>query len=132
MGIANPISLGDILLVADVREPINRKSVGPHYVMVLSPQDSIDAGDDLEVVVITTSLSYPLPSGWFEMPAEPGGHPTTGLFEACVVKATWQDSIPQADVLRRIGRSLKRDYKLVKNWLAEKERQMFRSRPNPQ
>ncbi len=123
MAVPDKISLGDIIL-ADVREPVNKTYVGPHFAMVLNAQASIDAGDDLSVVVCTTSFRYPLKSGWFPMSAAPGGHPITGLVEACVVKATWQDEVAQAAVIKRVGRSMKREYKLVVNWLAEKQRQM--------
>ena len=130
MAIPDRISLGDIIL-ADIREPINRVNVGPHYAMVLNPQASRDAGDDLSVAVKTTSFHLPLPSGWFPMPTAPGGHPTTGLTEACVVKATWQDHVPQSAIIKRVGRSLKREYKLVFNWLAEKQIQMRRLQNPP-
>jgi hypothetical protein len=121
-----PISLGTIIL-APVREPIDRAPVDPHYAIVLSPQREIAAGLDLRVAVCTTSFRYPLLSGWFEMPTAPDGHPITGLREACVVKATWIDRVPQSAVMRVVGRSTTSIYKQVLNWLAERERQMGRS-----
>jgi mRNA-degrading endonuclease toxin of MazEF toxin-antitoxin module len=125
VAIPDKLSLGDIILVI-VREPIHRQPVDPHYAVILSDQNAIDAGDDLIVAVCTTSFHLPH-SGWFPMPAAPGGHPITGLTEACVVKATWiDDAVPQSSVLKRIGRSRKREYRLVVNWLSEKERQMER------
>lgn len=82
---------------AEVCEPSGTPA-GEHPALVLSPQAGIDAGLDLRVVVISTSFSYPLPSGWYDMPARPGGHEITGLEEACVVKATWPQRMPQSAV----------------------------------
>jgi hypothetical protein len=119
------ISLGTIIL-APVREPINRVLIDPHYAVTLTRQSDIDSGADLRVAVCTTSFHYPLPSGWFEMLTDPAGHPTTGLKEACVVKATWIDTVPQSAVIRTVGRSPASIYKQIQNWLADKERQMLR------
>ena len=40
----------------------------------------------------------------FDMPTQPGGHPITGLDEACVVKATWTQIVPQGNVIRHYKR----------------------------
>lgn len=105
------------IIWAPVREPINRTLVAEHPAMVLSPQTEIDAGSDLRVAVCTTDQVYPLPSGWFDMPSQPGGHPVTGLKEAGVVKATWLDDVPQSSVRKVTGRAPSEVFKQVRNWL---------------
>lgn len=99
----------------------------PHYSVVLNDQSEIDAGEDLRVAVISTNCR-PLMSGWFDMATAPGGHPITGLSEACAVKATWLNKIKPTDVIRIQGRCLAATFKSVRNWLAEKERQQLRAR----
>jgi hypothetical protein len=106
--------------------PFESRLIEPHYAVVLNPQSEIDAGADLRVAVCTTSFGSPLPSGWFPMPTRPGGHTTTGLTDACVVKATWLDIVPQSSVIKVVDRATATVYKQVKNWVAEKERQAKR------
>jgi PemK-like, MazF-like toxin of type II toxin-antitoxin system len=104
------------IVLADVADP-NGNPAGPHPAVVLNRQDEIDAGDDLWVAVCSTSFGYPLRSGWFDMPTQPGGHPATGLTEACVVKATWLQTVPQAKVIRLYKRAPVRIVKQVLDWL---------------
>lgn len=105
------------IIWAEVNEP-NGMAAGKHPAIVLNPQHEIDAGVDFSVVVCSTSFSYPLPSGWFEMPTRPGpsGHPTTKLKEACVAKATWPQVIPQTKVLNVAGRAPVAICRQIINW----------------
>jgi hypothetical protein len=115
------ISTGTIVL-APVCDP-NGTPVYHHYAVVLNPKIEILAGSDLRVAVCSTNM-YPLRSGWFPLPTKPGGHAMTGLTEACVVKATWIQIVPQASVIAIRGRCPARIFKQVQNWLVEKERHM--------
>lgn len=117
MSTSGHILLGTIVW-AEVREP-NGTPVGPHPAMVLNRQEEIDAFRDLRVAVCSTAFGYALPAGWFEIPSQPGGHPLTGLHEACVVKATWLQTIPQSGVIRISGRAPRRVFKQVLNWLKD-------------
>jgi hypothetical protein len=111
------ILFGTVIL-ADVNEP-GGNSAGPHPAVVLNRQAEIDAGLDLWVACCSTAFEYPLQSGWFDMPSQPGGHSATGLSEACVVKATWPQSVPQAKVLKVYGRSPISIVKRVLAWLRD-------------
>jgi hypothetical protein len=135
---SNEIHTRSIVRADVVEPPPSLRDAGPHWCVVLNPQSEIDAGMDLRVAVITTNTGRPpLPSGWFEMPHAPesGGHPITGLTEACVVKATWLQVIPQSSVLKLGKECRRREFNLLQNWLAEKERSMLRAkaeqRPRP-
>ena len=120
MAAGDEIRTGTIIL-AEIREP-NGKPAGGHFAVVLSSQAEIDAGEDLRVAVCTTSFQLPLPSGWFFLPTKPQGHAVTGLREACVVKATWLQSVPQANVIKIRGRAPASIVRQILNWLADKER----------
>lgn len=119
------IRFGTIVL-AEVNDPDSGKPAGEHPAVVLTPQADIDAGIDLVVAVCTTSFTYPLDSGWFEMPSKPGGDKTTGLTEACVVKATWIEVVPQSSVLRVKGRAPMAIVRQIQAWLRDKQRQFKR------
>ena len=121
------IRFGAIIL-AEVNDPQNGKPVGAHPAVVLNPQADIDAGVDLVVAVCTTSFTYPLDSGWFDMPSKPSGHETTGLTEACVVKATWIEVVPQPQVLKVVGRTPMSIVRQIQAWLRDKQRQFKRPR----
>lgn len=119
MGKSSELRTGSIIL-APVRAP-EGTPLDPHPALVLNEQKEIDAGLDLRVAVCTTSCNRPWPSGWFQMPATPViGHPITGLTQACVVKATWIDIVPQAVVIKVYGRSTRQVFKQVVNWIADK------------
>jgi len=109
------------IIWAEVREPIHRQPVGEHPAVVLNSQEEIDRGDPLRVVVCSTGFSYPLRPGWFDMPSRPGpgGHPATGLDEACVVKATWIDNVPQsaARMKRPTDRCPAAIFRQINDWL---------------
>ncbi|HET6878673.1 MAG TPA: type II toxin-antitoxin system PemK/MazF family toxin [Pirellulales bacterium] len=120
------IQLGTIVLVV-VRDPDTRATLEPHPAVVLNCSTEIEAGSDLRVAVCTTSFRG-LQSGWFELPASPGGHKQTGLDQACVVKATWIERVPQAEVLRVFGRAPARIFKQILNWLEDKDRDEKRRR----
>lgn len=113
------LQFGSVIL-AEVFEP-GGKAAGPHPAVVLNRQAEIDAGLDLWVAVCPTSFGYPLPSGWFDMPSQPGGHPVTGLTEACVVKATWLQSVPQSAVLKVHGRAPIAIVKQIVAWLRDQK-----------
>jgi mRNA-degrading endonuclease toxin of MazEF toxin-antitoxin module len=123
------IGLGSIVW-ADVHDPISKKNVGEHPALVLTATKDIESGADLRVAVCTTSATRPLPSGWFDIPAGSTGD-DTGLPEACVVKATWIEKIPRTAKIRVTGRAPSRVYKQVKNWLANKQRDMIAARTKP-
>jgi hypothetical protein len=106
------------IICANVDEP-GGTAAGPHPAVVLSKQEEIDAGHDLWVAVCSTSFGNPLPSGWFHMPTMPGGHPTTGLYEACVVKATWLQRVPQSKVIKLYKRAPISVVRQVLNWLKD-------------
>ena len=122
------IRLGTIIL-AEVNDPETDRAAGEHPALVLSPQADIDAGMDLVVVVCSTNFAYPLESGWFDIPTRPGGHDTTGLTEACVVKATWIAVVPQSNVLRVKGRAPMAIVRQIQAWLRDKQRQLRQNRP---
>jgi hypothetical protein len=109
------IQFGTIIL-AVVEDP-NGDPAGPHPAIVLNRQVEIDDGNDLWVAVCSTSFDYPLRSGWFDMPTQPGGHPATGLSEACVVKATWLQKVPQTRVIKLYKRAPVRIVRQVLEWL---------------
>lgn len=121
------IQFGSIIL-AEVNDPETARPAGEHPAVVLNPQVDIDAGLDLVVAVCTTSFSYPLDSGWFDMPSKPGGHEITGLKEACVAKATWLQVVPQSRVLQVKGRAPMAIVRQIQAWLRDKQRQFKRPR----
>lgn len=117
--------LGTIIL-AEVNDPESDKPAGVHPAVDLSPQANIDAEMDLVVAVCTTNFTYPLESGWFDMPTRPGGHEITGLTDACVVKATWLAVVPQSNVLKVKGRAPMSIVRQIQAWLRDKQRQLKR------
>lgn len=120
------IRLGTILW-AEVNEPSGTPA-GRHPAIVLNPQHEIDAGMDLSVVVCSRNFSYPLPSGWFDIPTKPGpgGHPMTKLDQACVAKATWPQVIPQSAVLSVAGRAPVAICRQIIQWQNEQRQKMNR------
>jgi hypothetical protein len=57
------------------------------------------------------------------MPSHPNGHEITGFNQACVVKATWIENVPQSEVFDRpLKRAPATIFKQVINWLKDKER----------
>jgi mRNA-degrading endonuclease toxin of MazEF toxin-antitoxin module len=100
--------------------------VGEHPAVVLTPPIQIERGDNLRVAVCSTGC-YPLRPGWFEMPSRPGpsGDPMTGLMEACAVKGTWIETVPQQSVRMRhpTNRCPARIFRQLQAWLAEKHRE---------
>jgi hypothetical protein len=124
--VAHPILLGSIVWV-EVNEPTGTPA-GTHPAIVVSRQEEIDRGDDLSLVVCSTSFSMPLQSGWFPVPTKPGpdGHPVTGLKEACVAKATWTQTRPQAKVLSVAGRAPMSLCRQIINWLNEENAKRLR------
>ncbi len=99
--------------------------MGEHPVVILSPQKEIDAGQVLVGAVCTTSFSYSLPPGCFEMPSKPvpGGHEITGLEHACVVKGTLAQPLPYSNI-RRVGkRALMSTVRQLQQWLRDTQRQ---------
>ena len=124
---AQTIQLGTIVW-ADVSEP-NGRPVGPHRAIVVSRQEDIDSGADLQLVVCSTSFSLPLRSGWFDVPTMPGpsGHPVTGLKEACVAKATWLQIVPAASIISIAGRAPMSLCRQIISWLnQENANRIFR------
>ena len=114
------LKFGSIVHHPNVPHP-NGTPAGPHYVVVLNPQEEIDSGSDLRVAGISTTLTYPLPDGWYELdntPGKPGGHPNTGLFEACAVKGTWIARLPQSEVENRGKRAPLRTVRKIEDFLA--------------
>lgn len=118
------------IIWANVTDPVTHQPVGEHAAIVLNPQREIDAGHDLDVYVCTTSMQN-RQSGWFDVPAKPGGHEMTGLDQACVVKATWHNIIPQNQVIRIMGRAPSSLFKQVRNWLADKARNLPKVNEQP-
>jgi mRNA-degrading endonuclease toxin of MazEF toxin-antitoxin module len=115
------------IIWAEVNDPVTHAPAGKHPAIVLNPQCEIDAGQDLDVYVCTTNTGN-RQSGWFDVPTKPGGHETTGLDQACVVKATWHNVIPQSQVIKIVGRAPASLFKQIRNWLADKARNL----PKPQ
>ena len=114
----SPQILIGTIIWADVDEP-GGAPAGRHPAIVVSPQEEIDRGFDLSVVVCSTSFSLPLPPGWFLVPTMPGpdGHPVTRLKEACAAKATWLQTVPQAKVAGVAGRAPMSLCRQIINWL---------------
>ena len=123
MGSNKKLLQGSIIWV-DVRDPVSGAPAGEHPAIVLNVQAEIDEGIDLRVAVCSTSFSLPLPSSWFAMPTlpQPGGHPQTGLTDACVVKATWLDIVPQQAVRKSTHRCPVTIFRQIMNWLADQKR----------
>jgi hypothetical protein len=95
-----PLLYGSIVHVAQVTDA-RGNDAGPHFGVVLNTAESIEAGEDLRLAMISTRYSYPVRDGWFELdntPGKRGGHDKTGMSEACVAKGTWLRMKPQADV----------------------------------
>jgi hypothetical protein len=99
--VPNAIKFGTIIY-ADLDD--GNGKIEPHYAIVTDRQEAIDQGKDLAVIGISTSCLGPLQDGWFRMDSHPGGHPRTGLSEACVAKANWRDVVPQNKIIRVAGR----------------------------
>ncbi|HVX15204.1 MAG TPA: hypothetical protein VHC22_28685 [Pirellulales bacterium] len=120
------LQIGTIIL-ADVNEP-GGIPAGQHPAVIVSPQEEIDAGEELAVVVCSTNFSLPLQAGWFSIPTMPGpdGHPVTGLNEACVAKATWPDVVLKSDIKRVFGRVPMSICRQIVNWLAEENAKRLR------
>jgi PemK-like, MazF-like toxin of type II toxin-antitoxin system len=117
------------IIYARVSDPDTGDPAGEHPAVVLNPQSEIDAGQDLRVAVCTTSYT-PGQAGWFLMPSKPGGHEITGLDQACVVKGTWIQIVPQKDVIRLFKRCPAQIFKQLNNWLRDKEREASRREPD--
>lgn len=116
----HPIRFGSILW-ADVHDPVTGEPCGEHPVVVLSQEDVIARGGAIWVAVCSTNMCDPPPSGWFEMPTLPQGHPTTGLDSPCVVKATWIEEIPRTAINRNYGkRAPTRIVRSIMNWLRDR------------
>ena len=96
--------------------------------LVISSNDSIAAGNDLVVLVISTKFTYPPPSHWFLVPSDPLGHPVTGLDQPCVIKTDWPEKIPQSDVLGVKGRA---PAALVKQVISYVKQQILKRPPKP-
>jgi len=125
VAIVGKIRLGTIVW-ADVNDP-NGDPIGEHPVVILSPQKEIDAGQVLVGAVCTTSFSYPLAPGCFEMPSKPGpgGHEITGLEQACVVKGALLQPIPYANI-RRIGkRALMSTVRQLQQWMRDEQQRRW-------
>jgi len=118
--VADSIHRGSVIW-ADLCDP-DGNNLKDRPALVLLPQADIDLGRDLEVAVISTAWEYPLKPGWFEIESRPGGQCCTGLSEACVVKATWLEAVPQNKVNRVTGRAPRKLVSEVLNWLAEEAR----------
>jgi hypothetical protein len=77
-----------------------------HFAVVLTKTADIQAGSDLSVAGISTSVvdaSGATPSHWHFLDTKPGGDPNTGLYETCVVKPDWADVVRQSDVVALTG-----------------------------
>lgn len=127
MAVTGKIQSGSIVWVLP-KDPITHQQLGEHPAIVLTPQAEIDAGAVLKVVVCSTTFSYPLPPGWFDMPTDPQGKNPTGLREACVAKATFPDDIPQNDVKRIAGRAPAALVRQIQQWLRDKKRDADRKK----
>ena len=55
-----------------VTDPTTSLKLEPHAAIVLNPQHEIDAGNDLDVYVCTTSFRNRQP-GWFDVPTARSG-----------------------------------------------------------
>jgi len=109
----------------DVRDPDTGKSAGNHAVVVASPPEDIEAGLDLRVFVITSSMDNPpAGGGWFDIKHHPDVDPDTGLYMPCVLKGTWQDIIPQAVVTPTKYRCPSKTFKQLRNWLRDKQKEI--------
>jgi hypothetical protein len=94
------ILYGSIVHVAEVTGT-DGKPAGPHYGVVLNEQASIDAGDSLRLAMVSINFSYPLDPCHFPLeniPGKPGGHPKTGMSQACAIQGDWLRVKSQADV----------------------------------
>lgn len=69
--------------------------------MVLRPPDAVG---DMWLLVISTKFTRPLAKFWMDVPWALGGHPETGLWQECVLKANWAVRMNQRDMTARIGR----------------------------
>jgi transposase-like protein len=109
-------------------DDITGRELTEHPAIVLTPQEEIDAGEDLFVVYCSTTFSYPLPSGWFDVPTHSGGDNPTGLRQACVAKATWRGTVPQNRVIRITGRASTALVRQILQWLRDKKRDADRKK----
>jgi mRNA-degrading endonuclease toxin of MazEF toxin-antitoxin module len=71
--------------------------------VIISRDESIETGDDLLVVAITTSIDDPSPSYHVPLPWDPKGHAPTGLDKPNVAKVNWIREVPQSKVIRSLG-----------------------------
>lgn len=92
-------SVGEIVL-AQIPDPENQVCEDPHPVVVFRTSQH---DPSFWVVGITGSFVEPLPWYWLRMPFAENGHPVTGLYKECVLKANWVDICSPSQVVCRMG-----------------------------
>jgi hypothetical protein len=115
------LQYGSIVHLAHVDDP-NGQQAGPHYAVVLNSQESLENGDELQLAVVSTNFQYPLRDGWYELdniPGKRGGHPKTGMSQACVVKGTWLIFAPQSAATSRGKRAPVKLVNELREWIRQ-------------
>jgi hypothetical protein len=87
--------------------------------VVISRTAAILSEDTVVVAAISTKFDVgDLPSNWFNIASQPGGHPETGLDQPSVVKADWLELIRKVDIdyTRGIFRCPSSIFRQVSNW----------------
>lgn len=78
---------------------------GPHYAVILSPNDAIDAGEPLVVAVISDEFRLARPDQIVMLLGRPNGlHPITKLFNKCGVMCAWLAVVSADEILSYHGK----------------------------
>jgi mRNA-degrading endonuclease toxin of MazEF toxin-antitoxin module len=72
----------------------------PRPALVISGSENNEAGEDLQVLAISTTPGYTCPPYHIEIPAHPPWHK---LDPGSRVKCDWMRDVPQRDVIRSLG-----------------------------
>jgi mRNA-degrading endonuclease toxin of MazEF toxin-antitoxin module len=91
------------IILANFTDPQGREA-GPHPAVILTPDDDIEAGDEIVVVVASTKLQYAKPEDMIELPYSPSGHPVTKLKRRCAVICTWLETVREKDIIDYRGK----------------------------
>lgn len=91
---------GDIV-IANIPDPEGNPCDHRHPAMVLRSEVGVDP---IYLVAISTRYDpASRPKDWLLLPFEAGGHPETGLRDACVLKCDWVVRFLASQVVEKIG-----------------------------
>lgn len=94
---AHRLQQGSIIW-ANVADPQGRNAKDRPAV-ILTPNEEIEAGEALFVVIATSVFDEPLTEMQVKLPWHRNRHPKTGLYKPCVVLCDWLTELPKTSIL---------------------------------